>query len=211
MKDHNSIAQRFAASALSVMLARCIAIVAMFGLNAILARWLTPGDFGLFIFFFSLFALLSLIACLGLNRAVVTRLARKDGVSKIAAQRLLHRSLLITLVVSIVTGTMAGAAGASFVPDDTIHPVLIATLLGATVVLRAMHLVLAEVARGFHERLMSNLFGGCAGGPLPHLVFVGLLIVVHPETLIEALGLYCLAFAVTLPVIWRRSFSLVNA
>jgi O-antigen/teichoic acid export membrane protein len=206
------VAKRFAASAIGVLLARVMALVAVFGLNVALARALSPADFGFFILFFSLAGLAALIACVGLNRSIVVRIAKDHQISREAAQGVIRFGLLIAVLGGCVTGIVAGAGSYLLLAESaTVSALMRGTLFGSIILVRTVHLVLAETARGFHERIWSNLFGGPAGGPIPHLLFVGLLLLLYPYvqgSLAVALGLYLVAFVVTLPILWNRVFAL---
>ena len=209
-----AIAKRFTASALGVLLARVIALVAVFGLNAILARSLSPEDFGAFVLFFSLTGLASLVACVGLNRSIVKKIAASRNICRQSAHRLLRFGLLIAIVGGSIVGFIAGVGSYILLPESaTVSTSLRAFLFGGMILVRTVHLVLAEAARGFHERIWSNLFGGLGGGPVPHLLFVGLLLLPHGyghDSLAVALGLYLVAFTGTLPLLWMRVFALGN-
>ena len=207
-----AIAKRFTSSRARRAVSRVVALVAIFGLNAILARSLSPNDFGLFVLFFSLAGLFSLIACLGINRSIVKRIAENNDISSQAAHELLRFSLLTAVAGGCVVGVAAGVGSYVLLPESS-SPTMRAILFGGIVLVRTVHLVLAEAARGFHERLWSNLFGGPAGGPVPHLLFVGLLLLFIgyvQGALVLALGLYLVAFVVTLPLLWIRVFTLVK-
>ena len=195
-----------------MLLARVIAVLAVFGLNAILARSLSPDDFGFFILFFSLTGLASLVACVGLNRAIVMRIAENNDISAASARDVLRLGLLTAVAGGCTVGLLAGVGSYFLLPESvTVSASMRAVLFGSIILVRTLHLVLAESARSFHERLWSNLFGGPAGGPVPHLLFVGLLLLLHGYTqgsLATALGLYLVAFVVTLPILGNRVFAL---
>ncbi len=197
-------------------MARVLAFVAVFGFNALLARALAPSDFGLFLLMFSLAGLASLFGCAGLNRALVKRIAELDEDSNPKeVRRLVNIGFTTGLIGGALIGLIAGIATCLLFPaasDGSVAPWVIGTLLAGIIWLRTIHLVMAETARGFHEKTWSNLFGSPAGGPLPHLVFLILLLPawywLELSTLAGALTLYLVSFAVTLPPLVMRVYSM---
>jgi O-antigen/teichoic acid export membrane protein len=198
--------KRFASSALVVLVARFIACVSAFGFTALLAQQLAPGEFGAFVLLFSLAGLATLVGSLGLNRAVVKRIAEAEG--NVATQQvILQRSLRVGSVGGLVVAVVAGILLALSGTRIGVVSELVPWLFGGIVFLRTLHLVLAESSRGFHEKAWSNMFGSPAGGPAPHLLFlIALAVFVSTSkvTLESALTIYLLSFLVTLPILaWR--------
>ena len=198
-------------------MARVLAFVAVFGFNALLARALAPSDFGLFLLMFSLAGLASLFGCAGLNRALVKRIAQLDQNSQPQEVRqLVNIGLATGLIGGGLIGLIGGAATYWLLPTATetsaAAPWMMGALLAGIIWLRTIHLVVAETARGFHEKTWSNLFGSPAGGPLPHLLFLILLVIAWQwfelSSLSTALTLYLVSFAVTLPPLVIRVYLL---
>lgn len=206
-----SIAKRFSASAAGVLLARVMALVSVFGLNAILARRLSPEDFGKFILIFSLAGLASLFACVGLNRSIVKRIAEQKDLDRETAIRVVGFGLRVAFFGGCIVGTVAAVASLFLAESQTLGTPTRAFLFGAIIVVRSVHLLLAESARGFHERIWSNLFGGPAGGPVPHLLFVVLLLVFQQSSLLFVLSLYLASFVVTCPLLGWKVLQLANS
>ena len=67
MAGAKSILKRFSSSAFSVLIARLMAFIAVFGFNAVLARSLAPEEFGVFALLYSLATLTSLVASFGVK------------------------------------------------------------------------------------------------------------------------------------------------
>jgi len=199
-------------------MARVLAFVSVFGFNALLARALAPSDFGLFLLMFSLAGLASLLGCAGLNRALVKRIAELDqNANPRYVRKLVNMGLTTGLIGGALIGLIGGAVTCYFSPAATessvATPWMIGALFSGIIWLRTIHLVMAETARGFHEKTWSNLFGSPAGGPLPHLLFLVLLTIAWQwfelSSLAAALTLYLVSFAITLPplvfrVYWLR-------
>lgn len=202
--------KRFASSALTVLAARFIACVSAFGFTALLAQQLAPGEFGAFVLLFSLASLATLVGSLGLNRAVVKRIAEAEG--NVAAQRLtLWRGIRIGSAGGLAVAVVAGVLLRLFGTRIGIASEVVPWLFGGIVFLRTLHLVLAESSRGFHEKAWSNMFGSPAGGPVPHLLFLMSLAAFASSsqvTLVSALAIYLLSFLVTLPILACRVFNI---
>ena len=200
----HSIAKRFSASAAGVLLARMMALVSVFGLNAILARRLSPDDFGQFILIFSLTGLASLFACVGLNRSIVKRIAEDQKLDPDTAIRVIRFGLTVSLIGGCFVGIVAAFASLFLSDSHTVSAPMRSILFCSIIIVRSVHLLLAESARGFHERIWSNLFGSPAGGPIPHLLFVAMLLVFPQPSLLLVLCLYLSAFVVTCPLLaWK--------
>ena len=202
--------KRFASSALTVLAARFIACVSAFGFTALLAQQLEPGEFGAFVLLFSLAGLATVVGSLGLNRAVMKRIAEAEGDAGV--QRLtLWRGIWIGLGGGLAVAVVAGVLLRLFGTRIGITSDVVAWLFGGIVFLRTLHLVLAESSRGFHEKAWSNMFGSPAGGPVPHLLFLVALaacVSVSQVTLVSALTIYLLSFLLTLPVLAWRVFTI---
>ncbi len=198
------IAKRFTASAAGVLVARLIALVSVFAFNAILARSLCAADFGQFVLIFSSASVASLFACVGLNRLIVRRLAEDEELSSISAQSTVVAGVKVAVLGGCIVGLVTAASSFFFEPSATSELSWRALLWGSIILLRTVHLVIAESLRGMHERVWSNLFGSPAGGPLPHLLFVILLAIFAPlrTTLWGVLSLYAVSYLVTFPVLW---------
>jgi len=214
---NESLIKKFASSAIFVLISRLMAFVAIFGFNALLARALTPEDFGIFILLFSFLVLISLLSNGGLNIAVVKLIAeaqdaKTDVSERVSTTKLLKELILVVAVASIAVATLAYILMGTWLAGTSVeNSSLLAFLFALSALLRSLHLMLAESARGFHDRIWSNLFGSIAGGPLPHLVFLVLLSTAYwydVLNLTTAFGCYATAFLVTLPVVCVKLFQL---
>lgn len=214
---NESLLKRFASSALLVLVSRVMAFGAIFGFNALLARALTPSEFGIFILLFSFLVLISLLSNGGLNIAVVKLIAEAQDAKGNSTDRVSTTTLLKELIPVVVIASIAFATLAFFLVSNWLASVgvgnsnLIAFLFAMSALLRALHLMLAESARGFHDRIWSNLFGSIAGGPLPHLVFLVLLggaYWLECLNLTTTFGCYVAAFSLTFPIVCVKLFQL---
>lgn len=211
--SNKSILARFSSSAVCVLVARILAFIAVFGFNAVLARSLEPTDFGLFALLFSLATLTSLLASCGMNRALVKVLAEDSSHDKNIIAKIVSLGVMTSVVAGLLVGVSAFLICSQFMPAyDGAARWAIAGLFGGIVLVRNIHFVLAETTRGFHETNWSNLFGGPAGGPVPHLIFLIALIVVwsalEATTLTVVLSIYLACFTITLPPLVMKLYSL---
>ena len=203
-----SAIKKFSSSAIFVLISRLLAFVAVFGFNVTLARVLSPGDFGVFALMFSATTLFCLVGSVGMNRAMVKlisdclSLGRDDQVRQIV-----EFGLSVVACSSLVAGVVAFVVAMFALPANS-STTQIAILFALTVIVRNIHFVIAESARGFHETKWSNLFGSAAGGPLPHLLFFILLCVActgqSTLTLANALFSYLASFSLTLPFLFIK-------
>ena len=211
--SNKSILSRFSSSAARVLFARILAFIAVFGFNAVLARSLEPIDFGLFALLFSLATLTSLLASCGMNRAIVKVLAEDSSHDSATVGKIVNLGVMTSIAAGLVVGVAAFFICSQFL---TAHSGsarwAIAGLFGGIVLIRNVHFVFAETTRGFHETNWSNLFGGPAGGPVPHLLFLIALIAfwfaVGTTTLTTVLAIYLSCFCVTLPPLAIKLYSL---
>ncbi|MEM9943135.1 MAG: polysaccharide biosynthesis C-terminal domain-containing protein [Planctomycetota bacterium] len=205
-----SILKRFSSSALSVFIARLLAFISIFGINAVLARTLPPAEFGIFALLYSITTLACLVASCGMNRALVKILAGQrceesevDNL-QIHVRQLIRLGTTTTIVGGILVGSLAGLlAGSLLTQTSSLNPWQIGLAFGAVVFVRNLHFVWAETHRGFQETRFSNLYGSPAGGPIPHLLFLAILIVTSfvfgQCTLLTVLWIYLACLVITLP------------
>jgi O-antigen/teichoic acid export membrane protein len=175
--------------------------------NFVLARWLSPADFGSFLLLSSVLALASLLAMLGLNTALVRYVAESLGhqdiararrslrlVAAVAAVSVTSVACLTTLVFSLADTRLLG------LPSTTgLIPMAVTSL-----VLLALLQLIAEACRSLHEiRLASLLSGGQTGGLLSNLVFLLLIaaaVVLAKPSFSTAVALNMAAMLLSLPV-----------
>jgi len=209
-RTRRTILSRFSSSACGVLISRVLALIAVFGFNAVLARTLVPAEFGMFALLYSLVMLACLVASLGMNRALVMVLAdERYSLDRVQLRQLLAMGVWTSVLAGLVAAAIAWLGVHTFLPEiGSNSRAMIALLFAAIVLIRNVHFVLAETLRGFHETNWSNLFGGNAGGPLPHLIFLIALIAFRVTTLSEVLVIYLVCFLITLPPLVYKLFSL---
>lgn len=174
--------------------------------NVVLARQLSPVEYGKFNLLSSLIALLSLFTMLGLSGAVVRfipeRLAFGQGSQ---ARRILRLSYAtVAIVWALVAGSVWGGwdwiAAEFALPTETTFVLLVA----ASAALIALLQLTGESLRSFHElRFASLLSGGQTGGLLSNTIFVGLLLgwgMYASASLHDALSLNVVSLLLVVPL-----------
>jgi O-antigen/teichoic acid export membrane protein len=210
-----SILSKFSASAVCVLLSRIVAFVALFGFNAVLARSLSPAEFGVFALLFSFATLTSLLGSFGMNRALVKVLAQGNCPDRRSIFQAVHLAVASSVVGGILTSGVAFFATWNLLPEENFGaPLVVALTFAAIVLVRNIHFVLAETARGFHETNWSNLLGGPSGGPATHMLFLvaitGWWIGVGSNSLTSTLTIYFACYAFTMPLLVAKIYSLAS-
>ncbi len=194
-------------SAIWVVLSRTLGVGVTMLVNVVLARWLSPADFGSFLLLSSVLALASLLAMFGLNTAVVRYVAESLGNQDVDRARRSLRLVLATSVVSISSVAGLASLGLTFANERLLGFPLFAGLVplaATTLVLLAGLQLLAEACRSLHDiRLASLLSGGQTGGLLSNLLFLLMLasaVVLGKPSFATAVTLNAIAMLFTLPV-----------
>jgi len=190
-----------------VVAGRTLGIATTVLVNVVLARWLTPDDFGLFLLISSGLGFASVLAMFGQSMAVVRFVPESLGRGDVTRAR---QALWLICCVSSVTICSAAAllalgvafwGSALFGLSDV--PVLV-PMAAVGVMLLALSQLTAEALRGLHELRLASLFsGGQAGGLLSSVLFLLLIaagVVLLKPSFATALGLNLLAMAMSLPL-----------
>jgi O-antigen/teichoic acid export membrane protein len=202
-----TLGERLRGGAAWVVVGRFLGIAATMLVNVVLARCLTPGEFGEFLVISSVLGSASLLAMLGMNSAVVRFVSSSVGLGDLARARQSLRLVSLATLVSVacVGGLLAIVLNfldtklIGLSPFPGLVPMLVVSLM-----LLAMLQFLAEACRSLQElKLASLLSGGQTGGLLSNLLFLTLIaaaMVVARPGLRTAIALNIAAMAVTLPV-----------
>jgi O-antigen/teichoic acid export membrane protein len=176
-------------------------------INVVLARWLSPDDFGLFLLLSSGLGFASLLAMFGLSVAIVRfvpeSLGRGDPARARQAMGLIGGVALVTIgsTAALVALGLAYWGTALFELPDV--PAIV-PMVAVGVVLLALSQLTGEAFRSLHELRLASLFsGGQAGGLLSSMVFLVLMsvaIVLGKPSFLTALALNLVAMSVSLPL-----------
>ena len=151
--------RRLRMGAVWVVLTRTLGVGVTMLVNIVLARWLTPSDFGNFLLLSSVLALASVLAMLGLNTALVRYVAESLGRKDIERARQSLR--LVTAIASISIVSVAGLFALVFSLDGgrllrfpTVTG-LVPMAVTSLVLLSVLQLI-AEACRSLHEIRLAS-------------------------------------------------------
>lgn len=189
------------------------------GVNALLARLLTPEEFGAYFLTFSLVSLAAIGAQLGLTQAVVRLVAESMGTERQARARM---AVLLTLRLTgagvILMACVLVFGGGAWVANNLFHSELMAQVMGLVavwVVLIAFQQLMAEVFRGFHDIRLATMFGGLVTGLLAMLMFLGLWLLQGFSDLSQVITLMLVAafssVAFSSLLLWKKLASFPDA
>lgn len=190
-----------------VIAGRTMGIAATMLINVVLARWLSPDDFGLFLLLSSGLGFASLLAMFGLSVAIVRFVPESLGRGDLARAR--QAMGMICCVSAVTISATAGlvALGLAYWGSALFglpNVPAIVPMVAVGVVLLALSQLTGEAFRSLHELRLASLFtGGQAGGLLSSLVFLLLVaaaVVMAKPSFLMALSLNLVAMAVSLPL-----------
>ena len=183
-----------------VFAGRTLGIGLTFLSHVVLARWLSPGEFGQFLMVVSIIGFLSILARFGLDRILVRFIAEGLGTGNAP---LVGRTLRVAFSVGLASTVCVGILAIlilGYLRDVLDLPVSVLVLLGSAIPLFTILCLVAESFRGFHQLRYASLFQAHSG-PLTTLVFLGtLLIVATRPSLSTALVCYLISVACILPL-----------
>lgn len=213
-------AQRLRMGAVWVVVSRSLGVGVTMLVNVVLARWLSPADFGSFLLLSSVLALASLVAMFGLNIAVVRFVAESLGNRDVVRARRSLQLVMATAAVSIASVSGLTVLGLSFANARLLGLPAFAglvPLVATSLILLAGLQLLAEACRSLHDIRLASLFsGGQTGGLLSNLLFLLMIaaaIVMAKPSFATAVTLNAIAMLLTLPVavigfIWAKRHKL---
>ena len=147
--------------------------------NVLLARLLTPAEFGAYFLVLSLVAVGSLVGCLGLNRAAVRFVAESMSLEQPGRARRAIRLVVGLGTVGAVAAGLVYLLVGGLLARSVFGTPLLATVVGLTagwIVVSTLQDLFAEAFRGFHDVRLATLFGGIAIGNSSGLVMRVLLL-----------------------------------
>jgi O-antigen/teichoic acid export membrane protein len=148
---------------------KVVATVTAFAANALLARLLSPQDFGVYFLAFSVVGVGALLGSLGMDQAVVRFVAESIGLNQFErARRLLGRSLVLGMLGALGVGATYLLFG-KVVADHLFHaPALVTSteLVAAWIVVMTLQGLLGGAFRSFHDIRLYTIFNGLVTGIL---------------------------------------------
>lgn len=154
---------------------RIASAFAVLAVNALLARLLSPRDFGAYFLAFSLVSVGALLGTLGLNQAIVRLVAESVGLNQHARAR-----RIVRMVFGLCGLGALGVGGAYLLLGHLIGDLLfqapaltaVTGLVAGWMVIMTFQLLLAETFRSFSDIRLATLFGGLT----TWLLFTGCLV-----------------------------------
>ena len=206
-EDARPLPGRLRRGAAWVISARVVGIGITMLVNIVLARWLSPEDFGDFLLLCNLMSLASMLAMMGLNMALVRFISESLGLGDVARAR---KCVQLVLALAVVTTTsVAGLAALAMTYLGTTilglseMPRLVPMVVTGLVLLTVLQLT-AEACRGLHELRLASLFsGGQSGGLLSNVLLLILLagaMVFGKPSISLAVVMNLLAMGISVPV-----------
>ena len=160
---------------------RLVAIVAAFVLNLVLARSLTPGDYGVYFVVMSTMIILATVATLGMDRIVVRFVAAYKGVGDWTGVRAVVKRCLMTVVAATALLCLIFYFLTPWFFTHVVKMPAAIGLSGLMVLLLFVSTVqrqLAETFRGLNDIRGATLFGGFRNnGILISLITCGTLLI----------------------------------
>lgn len=176
--NKKSIKERLLSGSVWALLGRVMG--AFFGLavNMLLARLLTPEDFGAYFLTFSVVIFAALVAQMGTKQTIVRLMA--ESLSQEKFDQVI--SAVKTVIVIVLGGVLVVAGTyALFLGEFLGSRVFESELMGAIALLTALWIVawtlqtvVTEMFRGFHDIRLASLFGGLCTSAISSVLFLGL-------------------------------------
>lgn len=149
--------------------------------NGLLARMLSPEEFGAYFLSLSIISLGAVVGSLGLTRSVVRYVAENVGLNQLGRAR---RAILLVFGLGLLGAAGTGLAYYLVVGDllgkYLFHSSVLVGITGLVAGWMAISVVqeiMAETFRGFHDIRMATLLGGLAtGGKSGGLIMRGILL-----------------------------------
>jgi O-antigen/teichoic acid export membrane protein len=136
--------------------------------NGLLARMLSPQEFGAYLLAFSIVAVGAVIGSLGLPKTVVRFVAEQMVLGRPGrVRRVVYTALRLGVLGTLVVGLTYLLIGGDLVGKYVFHsPALVAVtgLIAGWMAISVMQEIMAEVFRGFHDIRAATLLGGLATG-----------------------------------------------
>jgi O-antigen/teichoic acid export membrane protein len=206
MELAGSLRQRLRHGALWVIAGRILGVAATVSSSAMLARELSPDDFGRFLLINTIMVFGTVVAVFGLNNAGIRFIAVNLATGDLAAARWsFHLCLLAAGLAAAICCSLMYLGlvtwGDSLFHEPTLRQ--LAPLIAGCVGLFAGMMLVSELLRGFHELRFASLLNGPSGGSAANCLFIALLatslLFVGRPTLTRTVLLQFAAVALVLP------------
>ncbi len=151
--------------------------------NGLLARMLSPGEFGAYLLVLSIISVGAVLGSLGLPKTVVQFIAKDMVLEQPGrAQKAIYTTLKLGVVGALGVSLAYVLVGGELVGEYIFHSSLLVAVTGLTagwIAISVIQEIVAESFRGFHDIRMATLFGGVAtGGKSSGLIMKGMLLAI---------------------------------
>lgn len=157
-----SIRRRLVRGSSWVLVGRVVSIVLGVGINALLARLLSPTELGAYFTSFTLVIVGAVIAQLGLDRALVKVVAASIGVGEPGrARRAIQRILTIGGASALAGGLLLAFVLGPLLADHVFHSSVVATVMpltGGWLAATALQSLMVETFRGLQDFGRATLY-----------------------------------------------------
>lgn len=209
LKETKRTQKRLLRESVWVVGGRVFGIATAIGSNVVLARVISPADFGTYFVLASVLTFATLAAMFGLNTGLVRFVSESIGVGDLHQVKLVLRRGSILACVALVMGALIcwafvllwGRQLFKIADAATIAP-----LLAISVVAWGVIQLCAALLRSFHDSRWSILLTGQFGGPLCNSLFVVFVVALYlfwaPVSLVSAILCSTIALCVVMPLAW---------
>src|SRR5262249_55765624 len=154
---------------------RIIGIAATLASNVLVARLLSPGEFGTYILITTIMALGGLVGMAGLNEAALRFISESLAHGNPSLARAYRNRALTTSAISGIVACLAAAVVLAFMltgkPITNLTSLLALVAVGIAVL--GWQQLGAELVRAYGDLRVASLFsGGQAGGPISNAIFL---------------------------------------
>ena len=202
MSGSKSISQRLISGSASAAIGKLITAASALGINAILARVLTPAEMGAYFLVMSIVFIGALLSQLGAHQAIVRLIAGSYGVNEFDTSRQSIKSAyIIVFSGALLTGLVYIGVLGQWLGVGVFESELVASVAAITalwIVLRAFQTLISQTFRGFHHIFYATVFEGALTGVL---VIIGLCVIFllwRTSTLQEVIILTLFSLLVTI-------------
>ncbi len=199
-RQQPTLVRRLVGGGMWVLVGRIAGIGLTFVSNVVLARWLSPAEFGQFLMVVSFIGFLSILGRFGLDRILIRFVSEGLGSQNaILVKRTLQHSFSAGLLSGLCVGVLAILILGSLRAVLDL-PTSVLLWVGVAVPLFTLLHLVAESFRGFHQFRYASFFQA-QSGPLTTLLFVAALLVIvwMRPSLSSAVTCYVLSVACILP------------
>jgi len=157
---------------------KLVSVLTALGVNALLARLLTPNEMGAYFLTLSLVSVAAVVAQLGLTQTLIKLVSESMAVEKLSRVR---RSIVLALrmaaVSSLVVAVFFIFGGGAWIAENLFNLDVMLGVMGLISMWMAVLVyqgLISEVFRGFHDIRLATIFGGLVTSIISMVLFSSL-------------------------------------